>query len=194
MQLSLKTPPATSPVSVAEAKAHLRVEHSLDDAYIEACINAALERIDGRNGWLRRALINRTYELFLPWFPVARCIALPLPPLQSVTSIKYQDDNDVEQTFSASRYQVIKNEDEGYIYLKTGESWPGNTFERPDAVKIEFVAGYGATAADVPQNIRQAILIEVGALYTERGDVASETEPQIVTRRLLAPHKRVLLK
>jgi uncharacterized phiE125 gp8 family phage protein len=194
MQLSLKTPPATSPVSVAEAKAHLRVEHSLDDAYIEACINAALERIDGRNGWLRRALINRAYELFLPWFPVARCIALPLPPLQSVTSIKYQDDNDVEQTFSASSYQVIKNEDEGYIYLKTGENWPGGTFERPDAVKIEFVAGYGATAADVPQNIRQAILIEVGALYAERGDVAPETEPQIVTRRLLAPHKRVLLK
>jgi uncharacterized phiE125 gp8 family phage protein len=194
MNLLLVTPPAVLPVSVAEAKAHLRVEHDFDDEYIEACIKTAVARIDGRNGWLRRALVNRTYQLFLPWFPVARCIPLPIPPLQSVTSIKYQDDSDAEQTFSSGSYQVVKNEDEGYIYLKTGESWPGGTYERPDAVKIEFVAGYGAAATDVPENIRHAIKIEVGALYAERGDVESEADPQIATRRLLAPHKRVLMR
>lgn len=194
MQLTLVTPPAVLPVTVEEAKEHLRVEHTLDDTYIENCIKTAVERIDGRDGWLRRALINRTYQLFLPWFPVSRCIALPLPPLQSVSSVKYQDMDDTEQTFSASSYQVIKNEDEGYIYLKTGESWPGGTFERPDAVKIEFIAGYGATASDIPANIRHAILIEVGALYTERGDMPADAEPQKATRRLLAPHKRVLMR
>lgn len=194
MNLLLVTPPAVTPVSLAEAKEHLRVEHDLDDAYITSCIAAAVARIDGRNGWLRRSLINRTYQLFLPWFPVARCIPLPLPPLNSVSSIKYQDENDVEQTFSSGSYQVVKNEDEGYIYLKTGESWPGNTFERPDAVKIEFVAGYGAAGSDVPENIRHAIKIEIGALYAERGDAEIDVDPQIATRRLLAPHKRVLLR
>lgn len=194
MNLLLVTPPAVTPVSLAEAKEHLRVEHADDDAYISSCIAAAVARIDGRNGWLRRSLINRTYQLFLPWFPVARCIPLPLPPLNSVSSIKYQDENDVEQTFSSGSYQVVKNEDEGYIYLKTGESWPGNTFERPDAVKIEFVAGYGAAGSDVPENIRHAIKIEIGALYAERGDAEIDVDPQIVTRRLLAPHKRVLLR
>ena len=194
MNLLLVTPPAVTPVSLAEAKEHLRVEHDLDDAYITSCIAAAVSRIDGRNGWLRRSLINCTYQLFLPWFPVARCIPLPLPPLNSVSSIKYQDENDVEQTFSSDSYQVVKNEDEGYIYLKTGESWPGNTFERPDAVKIEFVAGYGAAGSDVPGNIRHAIKIEIGALYAERGDAEIDVDPQIATRRLLASHKRVLLR
>lgn len=193
MNLLLLTPPAATPVSLAEAKAHLRVEHSEDDTYITNCIATAVARIDGRNGWLRRSLVNRTYQLFLPWFPVARCIPLPLPPLSSVTSIKYQDQSDVEQTFSAASYQAVKNEDEGYIYLKTGESWPGNTYERPDAVKIEFVAGYGATGAAVPENIRHAILIEIGHLYAARGDDGAGDDPTPVVRRLLGPHKRVLI-
>jgi uncharacterized phiE125 gp8 family phage protein len=193
MQLELVTPPTEKPVSLVEAKAHLRVEHSEEDTLITSCIAAATARIDGRNGWLRRALISQTWKLYLPWFPVARCIALPMPPLQSVTSIKYQDGSDVEQTFSSGSYQVVKTEDEGYIYLKTGESWPGATFERPDAVKIEFVAGYGAAAA-VPENIKQAILIEVGALYKEKGDDEIKADPSVFTKRLLAPHKRMLLR
>lgn len=193
MQLELVTPPSETPVSLDEVKVQLRVEHDEDDDYLEACIAAATERIDGRNGWLRRALVSRTYRLYLPWFPVARCIALPLPPLQSVTSIKYQDDDGVEQTLSSDRYQVVKNEDEGYVYLKTGESWPGGTFERPDAVKIEFVAGYGGAEA-VPPNIRHAVLIEVGGLYAERGDAQIKADPSVVTKRLLAPHKRVLVR
>lgn len=195
MNLELVTPPAVTPISVDEAKAHLRVEHDLDDDYIETCIKAAVRRIDGREGWLRRALVNRTYRLYLPWFPVARCIALPLPPLNSVSSVKYYDQNDIEQTFSASSYQEVKHEDEGYIYLKTGESWPGGTYERPDAVTIEFVAGYGAAGSDVPDNIRHAILIDVAGLYGgDRGDEAKEIPQSPAIKRLLAPHKRVLIR
>jgi uncharacterized phiE125 gp8 family phage protein len=193
MQLSLITPPAELPVSVVEAKAHLRIEHDDEDALIERIIGAAVARIDGRYGWLRRALVTQTWELELPWFPVSRRIALALPPLQSVTSVKYRDLDDVEQTFSSDSYQVVKTTDEGYIYLKTGESWPGGTFERPDAVKIQFVAGYGGAAA-VPETIRQAILIEIGGLYAERGDAAVKADPSVVSKRLLAPYKRVLIR
>lgn len=193
MQLSLITPAATLPVSVAEAKAHLRVEHSEEDTLIENLIKAVTVRIDGRYGWLRRALINQTWELYLPWFPVSRCIALPMPPLQSVDSVKYRDQSDVEQTFSSDSYQVVKTTDEGYIYLKTGESWPGGTYERPDAVTIRFVAGYGAAASSVPETIRQAILIELAGLYAGRGDETEAIEPSPAIKRLLGPHKRVLI-
>lgn len=194
MQLTLVTPPAVTPVSLAEAKAHLRVEHDEDDAYITSLIKTVTARIDGRNGWLRRALVNQTWKLELPWFPVARCIALPMPPLQSVTSIKYFDHNNEEQTFAAEAYEVVKSTDEGYIYLKTGESWPG-TWERQGAVAITFVAGYGESGEAVPENIRHAIKIEIAGLYgADRGDEGEKVPPSPAIKRLLGPHKRVLMR
>lgn len=193
MQLSLVAAPTVAPVSLAEVKAHLRIEHSEEDDYVTGLISAVASRIDGPSGWLRRALINQTYRLNLPYFPVARCIALPLPPLQTVESVSYFDHNDEEQTFPAEAYHVVKTLDEAYIYLKTGASWPG-TWERPDAVAIEFVAGYGAASADVPANIRHAMLIEIGSHYAERGDAKIEANPNATVRRLLGPHKRVLMR
>jgi len=194
MQLTLVTPPAVPLLSVDEAKAHLRIEHDVDDDYIESLIETATARIDGRDGWLRRALVNQVWKLELPWFPVARCIALPMPPLQLVSSIKYFDHNDAEQTLSADTYEVVKTTDEGYVYLKTGESWPA-TWERQGAVAIEFTAGYGETADKVPANIRHAVKIEIAGLYgADRGDEGKEVKPSPAIRRLLGPHKRVLIR
>lgn len=194
MQLTLVTPPAVAPISLAEAKAHLRVEHDEDNDYITSLIEAVTQRIDGRNGWLRRALINQTWQLELPYFPLARCIALPMPPLRSVEAVTYFDHNGEPQTFSSDAYHVVKSTDEAYVYLKTGASWPG-TWERPDAVAIEFVAGYGADAADVPANIRHAIKIELASLYgIARGDETHIVGPNPAIRRLLGPHKRVLMR
>ena len=50
---------------------------------------------------------------------------------------------------------------------KTGFSWP-TTFQRDDAIKIEYVIGYGATRADIPSSVRHALLMLVAHYYENR--------------------------
>jgi uncharacterized phiE125 gp8 family phage protein len=192
MLLSLATPPAAYPVTVAEAKAHLRIEHALDDTYIETLIKAVTAELDGRQGLLRRALITQTWDYSLPWFPVVRRICVPMPPLQSVTSVKYFDADNVEQTFSSDNYEIIAQDEQGYIALKQSASWP-STYEREAAVTIRFVAGYGADGSAVPANVRAAMLLRIGELYANRGDEAVSGDMSVTVKRLLNPSRRVLL-
>lgn len=192
MLLSLATPPSAYPVTVEEAKAHLRIEHALDDTYIGTLIAAVTAELDGRQGWLRRALITQTWDYALPRFPVARRICIPFPPLQSVTSIKYFDADNAEQTFASDNYETITQDEQGYVALKQSASWP-STYEREAAVTIRYVAGYGAAATNVPANIRAAILLRVGELYTNRGDEAVHGDMAVTVKRLLSPSRRVLL-
>lgn len=193
MHLTLVTPPATAPVTVDEVKVHLRVEHNDEDGYFAGLIQTALERIDGRHGWLRRALVTQTWDYCLPYFPMGERICLPLPPLQSVVSIKYFDQDNAEQTLSAGAYQAVSATDEGYVRTKDGTPWPIATYERPDAVTLRMVVGYGDAAA-VPASIKHAMLVDIGHLYANRGDAPADNTARVTSRRLLAPHKRVLLR
>lgn len=191
MQLSLVTPPVSMPVSVEEAKAHLRVEHTAEDSLIESMIAAVTAELDGRQSYLRRALVTQTWDFTLPWFPRTGRIRLPMPPLQSVTSVKYFDASNEEQTLSSDDYETITSADQGYIALKSGKAWPA-TYERNEAVAVRFVAGYGA-ASDLPGNIRAAMLLRIGELYAYRGDAAIEGNMSPTVRRLLSPSRHVVL-
>jgi len=191
MLLSLVTPPAETPVSLNEAKAHLRVEHTDEDALINGLIAAATAEIDGRDGYLRRALVTQTWDYWLPRFPLARRILIPMPPLRDVVSIKYLDGNNLEQTFAAENYEVVGNDEQGYVALNIASSWP-LTYDREKAVTIRFEAGYGE-AKDVPVNVRQGILLRVADLYMNRGDESASPELNTAVKRLYAPSRRVVL-
>lgn len=160
MRLRLITAPAGEVVSSAEAKAHLRVDNIDDDALIIAYLTAARAHLDGRDGILGRALLTQTWELVLDAFPVA-AISLPLPPLQSITSIKYQDSSNVEQTLDASDYVVDATSEPARVHPVN--AWP-STYVTPNAVTVRFVAGYGNASA-VPEPIKTAIKLKVQALY-----------------------------
>ena len=108
MALTLISAPATTPVSVAEAKTHLHITGSDDDTYIGDLVDVATGYLDGRDGALSRALITQTWDYTLTSFPQEDHIAIPLPPLQSVTSISYYDTNGDSQTFASSKYLVNK--------------------------------------------------------------------------------------
>lgn len=185
MQLALVTPPASVLVSLAEAKMHLRVEHDAEDAYLPTLVASAESLIGGRDGWTGRALISQTWRLTLPGFPVGGVLRLPLPPLISVTHVKYYDANDTQQTFSADNYTVQTTDTPGRIVLDAAVGWP-STYSRIDAVEVQFVCGY-ADAASVPAPIKHAALIILASLYRNRGDEGFSMPAAV--RRLLAPHK-----
>jgi len=167
MDVSLKTAPGERIVTLDQAKAQLRVPTAFNDEddYINSLILAAESYIDGRDGILGRALISQTWTGTLDdAFPQE--IRVPLPPLQSVSSVKYIDGDGVEQTLAASEYQVINNVEPGLIVPAFGKTWPTVRAQR-QAVTVEFVAGYG-TAAELPEKVRQMVLFLVGHWYINR--------------------------
>lgn len=169
MPLKLITGPTVEPVSVAEAKAHLRVEHSDDDALIGALITAARQSAEHELG---RALITQTHELVLDAFPVAE-IDLQLPDVQSITSVKYiAADTATEVTLASTDYSLDADSTPCWLLpAYTVGDWPA-TLDTTNAVRIRFVAGFGAAGTDVPAAIRQWILLGIGTMYAQREAVA----------------------
>jgi uncharacterized phiE125 gp8 family phage protein len=167
MGRQLLTPPSVEPVSVAEAKDHLRVRTTDDDAYIEGLIIAARELCEG---WyaMKRAFITQTWKITRDdGFPCEREIRLPYPPLQAVTSVQYLDTYHVLQTMSTNDYTVDTVSEPGRIFLPYTKYWPVASPE-PNAVIITQVVGYGDTPGKVPMGIRRAMLLLIGDWYANR--------------------------
>ena len=185
MSLKLVTAPSAEPVSLIEAKAHLRVDIADDDTLITALIVAARKWCDEYTG---RQFVTATWDWFLDGF--CQSFVVPIPPLQSVTSIKYLDTAGVEQTLDAGTYRVDAVSEPGRIALDYGKTWP-STYPVINAVTVRFVAGYGAAGA-VPEPIKQAMLILIGELYEQREESLVGTIQSSVpfgVRALLTPYK-----
>lgn len=168
MRLHVTTAPATEPLSLAEAKAHLRVDGTDEDTLITNLIEAARDVFEQETG---RQVITATYRGSLDRFPVRSTIAIPKPPLQSITSITYLDSAGAIQTWAASEYTVSTFSGpfalQGMIFPVANETYP-DTFPLPNAVTVNFVAGYGGASTDVPEGVRAAIKGIVGELFEQR--------------------------
>jgi uncharacterized phiE125 gp8 family phage protein len=187
--IRVTTAPVLEPVTTAEAKAHLRVDGSDDDTYIGTLITAAREFCEA---YTRRAFITQTITMYLPQFPLTRVIELPKPQLQSVTSLKYYDEDDAQQTWSSSNYRVDATGYVGRVTLKEGISWPDTITDRQDCVQIAYVAGYGTAQSTVPTAIKQAMLLLIGHWYRTRESVAFGTitkEVEFTTDAILSGYK-----
>lgn len=168
MGLTLKVAPSVEPVTLAEAKLHCKVDTTDDDALITALIVAARQQAEHRTG---RALVTQQWELTLDRF-VER-IALPRPALVSVQSVKYLDDNGVQQTLANTEYQVVTSELVGFIQSAYGKSWPSCRVQ-PDSVVIAYTCGYGAADA-VPVSLKSWIKMAVATLYAQREAIITGT-------------------
>lgn len=176
-RLSVVTPAASPPVTVSELKQHARLHFpgeadpyggEEDDALLQL-INAALQEIDSPEGWLGRAIMPKTLRLTL-CVPPPTVVRLPGIPVASITSIVYYDTAEEEQTVLTAglaaagfKYDL---DDTGEPALLWNESWPA-TYDRPDRIKINYVAGY-ADEASVPALIKQWVLIRAATLYRDR--------------------------
>lgn len=166
----LVTPPALEPVSVAEFKAHARVDFDADDALIGGLIKAARAWCENYTG---RAFIAQTWRQFLSERPDADRISLVRAPLIDVTSVRTYDDKDNESVWDAANYFVDASAQPAYLVLRTGAAWA--QFERcANGMAIEYVAGYGANASDVPEPLRLAITQLALHWYEHRGEVVAE--------------------
>ena len=138
---------------------------SAEDALLEALITTAREWCEG---YQNRAYISQTRELWLDDWPGADYIKIPLPPLQAVNSIKYYDTDDTAATMDTGDYFVDTKSEPGRVSLAYSKSWPTTTLRPINGVCVEFEAGYGDAATDVPYRVKQAMLLLIGHLYEHR--------------------------
>ena len=207
MPLQLLSPPAQEPVSLAEAKLHLRVDFSDDDALITALIAAARQAAETITN---RQLVTARWKLVLDAFPgpslmgvpagrpftlPGHAILIPKVPVQAVVSIDYLDMGSQQQTMPPANYAVDAACEPARITPVFGQIWP-ITLPQIGAVSVTFDAGYGA-AADVPEGIKRWILIRVGSLYQNREEVAALSRGSITPLPfidgLLDPYRMALV-
>lgn len=168
--LTRQTPPAVEPVTVAEAKAHLRVDTSDDDTYIGTLITAAREWCEQ---YLDRTLVSTQWVMRFDSFPYE--IELPRPPISNsgtttAVSLTYTLGDDSTATLSTATYRVDRNSTPGVVRQLRAGSWPGN-LDDYNAVSVTWWAGYGSAGSSVPAAIRHAILLLVGHWYESRSTV-----------------------
>lgn len=196
MRTKLITPPESEPITLEEAKEHMRVIGTNDDKYITRLISAARMDIEE---YISRALLTQTWELYLDGFYDRGMvwngeIIIPRPPLQSVESIKYYDSDGVLQTWEASKYQVDVVKEPARVKTAYGYSYPSTQAGKYNSVIVNYKAGYGDKKEDVPSQINQAILIMVAELYERRESAIVGAPIQPVTMDvayLLSPQRIV---
>lgn len=169
----LVTAATDTPVTVAEAKAHLVVDFSDDDTVIDAMISAAVDYLDGPSGILGRALCPQTWSQEYDCF--SGDMVLPFGPVSSVTSVTYGDGD----TFTD--FRLLQDGRGWFLRPNAGVSWPST--DTP--IVVEFVAGY----TDVPEPIRAAILLHIGTLYEYRETSVEKWTPTRAYEALLAPYR-----
>lgn len=155
----------TEPVSVTDAKAHLRVTISSDDTLIGKYLLAARRHAES---YIRGAIVQQSWDYSIDGRWPFICadgkyrnrIELPLHPVASVTSVSYVDTSGVTQTLSPSLYTVHLDGTVPYIEKAYDATWP-DVRDVPEAIIVRFVAGYDS----VPEEIRTAILLHTEILY-----------------------------
>lgn len=219
MGLKLATAPNEEPISLAEAKAFLRVDASAENALITSLIIAARRFVEKNTG---RALITQTWDLWLDCFPHKRKIGaaadsdfdggviegpinyvkesvnfieIPKSPLVSVTHLKTYDSSETEAVMSTDDYGVDVISEPGRLYLKFGKIWPAVILRPRNGINIRFVAGFGAASA-VPDDIKQAMYLLIGHWFEHReaaitGSISQEVK--LGALPLLAAYEMVRL-
>jgi uncharacterized phiE125 gp8 family phage protein len=179
--------PILEELLLPDAKALLRIDSTAEDALLVPFLGAARSYVEGRDGIANRALLTQTWDWSLDGFPCAGLLRVPLPPLQSVTSITVRGPDEVPVLWPATAYQVDRADGllPGRILPVYGGTWPLTGYSL-SPITIRFVAGYGVTLDTVPQPLRLALLGLVAAFYTNR-DV--DAPPPRWVDAMLAPYR-----
>jgi len=186
MTAALIDGPALEPVSLEDAKAHLRVGHETDDGLIAAAITAARVHVETA---MRRLLIEQAWRIYFDEWPASGVVPLRLGPLISVDAVTVYDAEGELVAVPAEDYELDLVSQPGRLVLKAGATRPGKAV---NGIEIDVTAGYGATSVDVPAPLRQAILMLVAHWYEHRAAAAFDQAAAVAPlgfEALVAPYR-----
>jgi uncharacterized phiE125 gp8 family phage protein len=188
MALVLTSGPAVEPVSLVEAKSHLRVETSAEDALIGSLITTSRLHIEAA---LDLALIEQSWTWSIDTWPHRRPLYLPLRPVVQIDAINIIDATDTPHLLAASAYHLDGNAVPARLSWLAASS-PPRPGRPASGIEISFTAGFGSLASDVPGPIRQALLLLIAHWYEQREPVATgsaATPIPTMISDLLAPYR-----
>jgi len=185
--LKVQTQPVVEPVSVADAKAHCRIDTNTDDTYVAALISAAREYVEA---YMDEALIDQQLVMRLDGFPAA--IELPRPPMSqtasrtAVTIVYTANDAGSTATLATNQYRIDRDSTPGTLRPLYGGSWPSHLLDY-GSVTVTWWAGRGEDGGKVSQRVKAAMLMLVGQWYERRmaADAASMSEMPFGVKALL---------
>ena len=190
MTSRLLTPPTTLAISLEDAKASLRIDPTGDvdaDAATDMLVTAWIAGITAHaENYLGRAIIEQTWRVALDAFPDA--IKLPAPPVISVTSVKYLDENGVQQTLDPADYLLDAESEPGWLVPEYGFRWP-TTYDQVNAVTVDVLCGYGDDDTSVPPQIRLYLLAKLREQYDPAVRPEKETVQASFIDRLLDQYR-----
>ncbi|MDE1173860.1 MAG: head-tail connector protein [Parvibaculaceae bacterium] len=183
MTLILLEGPALEPVTLAQARAYLRLDATDEDTLVPALISVARTSLETE---LRRAFISQRWTLLPDRWP-GSSVTIPLTPVQSIDAVRVSG-----ITLAADSYACECRRDPAVIHGRAGMGWPLPA-DPAGGIEIDFTAGYGDAADDVPAPVRQAILMLAAHWFETREPVAMGTpvlEMPFTVSRLIEPYRR----
>lgn len=194
MPLILTSSPAVEPVTVAEAKAHLRIDGTAEDTLIASLVVTSRLHVEAAAAL---ALVTQGWSWFLDAWPPGppgrsgHAVKLPLRPVQSIAAVRLYDDSASATTLDPATYFLDGAAAPPRLVRHSALPWP-RSGRIANGIEIAFIAGFGPTAADVPAPIRQAILLLVAHWYEHRSPLEEGAHaaplPTMVSE-LLAPYR-----
>ena len=147
-----------------EVKAHLKIDHTTEDSLIQSLLIAAIGQVENITN---RRLLTQTWKAYADTWP-ANFFTMPFGNLQSVTAVKYTDEDNDQSTLAATEYIVDTVSDPGRVMLGVNKEWPNDTLYPVNPIEIEFVCGYGVDPNFMPEVLKVAAMIMIGDMYTNR--------------------------
>jgi uncharacterized phiE125 gp8 family phage protein len=169
MALVMTSGPAVEPLSLAEAKAHLRIDSSVEDLLISSLITTSRLHIETA---LSLALVSQTWSYFIDALPPSATITLPLHPIQSVAAVRAYANDDAATILPLTSFQLDTHSKPTRIICRETIT-PPISLRRANGIEFSIIAGFGPTPNDVPGPIRRALLLLIAHWYENRDPVAA---------------------
>jgi uncharacterized phiE125 gp8 family phage protein len=185
MTYALIDPPLAEPLTLAEVKAHLRLDGGDEDALLLSLTRTAREFIEGETGL---CLIAQGWRLYLDRWPGGGVIPILKSPLQAIQSVTVYDADGAGFDVSLEDYLLDGAGRPARLWLRDPPS-PGRSV---NGIEIDFSAGYGEAGTDVPDTLKRAMLIHIGHMFAFRGVISAEQQPAGIPdgyERLVAPFR-----
>lgn len=182
--------PAVEPVTLAEAKAHLRVTDTAEDVLIANLIKAAREEVEAAAGI---ALISQDWRLYLDCWPPSGIVRLRKHPVQLVIQVTVYNLEGIAESIVPPAPNLDRATQPARFAVPDTAKAPGRAM---NGIEIDFRAGFGDTGVDVPDGLKRAMLLLVGHWFEHRGAQGSDSQAASWPEgfdRIIERHRRMEL-
>lgn len=170
MTLYRTVDPAGEPVTLAEAKAQLRVAHDSEDVLISGLIRAARAEVEAQTGM---ALIDQSWRLSLDDWPHDGLVRLRRHPVKEILSVTVYGEEGEAAVLDPGSYEADLASRPARLHFVS----PPAPERRLNCIEVDFTAGFGEAGTDVPDLLKRAVLMLVGHWYEFRAAYGAADQP-----------------